>query len=131
MTYGTHQLEIEEAEKALLAEEAEERHTIDDYWRDTAQQARRLESLAAKAPAGGPIYKECLDIAEFLIGKNIAYGNSALSPIGIFSSTTAREQIAIRIDDKLNRLKNGKNYPGDDNILDLIGYLVLYRLTSK
>lgn len=104
--------------------------SIDNAWADTAQQARRLETLALESPSGNKILKECYNLAEFLIQKNIAYGDSALKPIQIFSKTTAKEQIAIRIDDKLNRLTNGGEYPGDDTILDLIGYLVLYRIAT-
>lgn len=88
-----------------------------------------LIRLANDAPAGVEILDECLEMAEFLINKNISYGNSALEPIGIFSKSSANEQLATRIDDKLNRLKNGKKWIGDDTILDLIGYLILYRIS--
>lgn len=77
------------------------------------------------------IRKECEDLAEFLIAKNRAYGNSFQQPIGIFAKTTPVEQLKIRIDDKLNRLKNGSEFPGDDTILDLIGYLVLLRVLTN
>jgi len=48
-------------------------------------------------------------------------------PINIFSKSTPKEQIYIRIDDKLNRIHKGKEYASEDTILDLIGYLVLLR----
>lgn len=91
----------------------------------------KLNRLALQAPSGHALLDECLDIAETLIEKNIAYGDSALNPIQIFSRTSNAEQIRVRIDDKLNRLKNGSEYPGDDTVFDLIGYLILYRIASK
>ena len=66
-----------------------------------------------------------------LLEKNISYGNSALSPLSIFSNNNAGEQLDVRIDDKLNRIKNAEGYPGDNDIDDLIGYLVLYKVAKS
>ncbi len=66
-----------------------------------------LQLIATDAPSGSRIIRECLEIAEMLINKNISYGDSALSPIRIFSQADNQEQIKIRIDDKINRIKNG------------------------
>lgn len=82
-------------------------------------------ALIARAPSGMDILTVCIDLAAFLAGKNISYGDSALNPIGIFSKASPREQMFNRIDDKLNRIKNGSEYPGDDTIVDLVGYLIL------
>ena len=73
----------------------------------------------------------CVNIAEMLIEKNKSYGNSALNPIRIFSKASPIEQINARIDDKLSRLKSGSEYPGDDTIDDLIGYLILLKIKQK
>jgi hypothetical protein len=70
------------------------------------------------------------EIRTLLIEKNHAYGNSALDPIRIFSKADALEQLNVRIDDKLSRLKRGSN-AGEDVILDLLGYLLLYRIQQK
>jgi len=67
-------------------------------------------------------------IREFLIEKNKAYGNSALNPIRIFSKADTKEQLNVRLDDKLSRLCRGKEYPGDDDELDILGYLILKRM---
>jgi len=67
----------------------------------------------------------CDSLRSLLIEKNNAYGNSALDPVRIFSRASAMEQILIRIDDKLSRLSKGSEYPGDDTIMDLAGYMVL------
>lgn len=77
------------------------------------------------------ISNECQRIARLLIEKNRAYGNSALEPNNIFSRATATEQLATRIDDKLNRIKKGHEFPGDDTLIDLIGYLILYRIARS
>jgi len=39
-------------------------------------------------------------------------------------------QIDCRIDDKLSRLARGSEFPGDDTVLDLAGYLILRRIVS-
>jgi hypothetical protein len=77
------------------------------------------------------IMNECLDFADFLIKKNRAYGNSALNPCRIMSKADTLEQLYVRIDDKLNRLMNGSDYPGDNDIQDLIGYLILLQVAKK
>ena len=74
------------------------------------------------------IKKECDQIAALLITKNQSYGNSFAEPINIFSKQPPEEQLAIRIDDKLNRLAKGSTFQNEDTILDLIGYLVLLRV---
>jgi hypothetical protein len=71
------------------------------------------------------IREVCLELADFLKEKNIAYGNSAIAPIRIFSKTDPADQINVRIDDKLNRLFQGKQYPGDNDLWDLAGYVIL------
>ena len=77
------------------------------------------------------ISEECNQIYEMLVAKNEAYGNSVFEPIGIFAKTDWENQINTRIDDKLCRISKGSEYPGDDTILDLIGYLILLRVGRK
>ena len=93
--------------------------------------ATDLQMLALDAPSGNAILDQCLEIAEMLIKKNISYGNSALNPIRIFSKAESREQIRVRIDDKLNRIQNDQAFPGDNDIDDLIGYLILLKIANK
>lgn len=75
----------------------------------------------------------CDEIKQLLLTKNANYGNSALDPVRIFSRASAEEQILVRIDDKLSRIKRGAGILGDDEdvINDLIGYLVLYKVISS
>lgn len=73
----------------------------------------------------------CQELYEFLAAKNEAYGDSALNPVRIFSTADATEQLKVRIDDKLNRLLQGKEYDGDDTVKDLAGYLILLMVAQK
>ena len=72
-----------------------------------------------------------LEIKTMLIEKNRAYGDSALEPVRVFSKSDTVEQIYVRIDDKLSRIQRGHEYPGDDTIFDLIGYLVLLLIAKE
>lgn len=71
------------------------------------------------------------DLGDLLVAKNAAYGNSALDPIRVFSTASPVESLATRIDDKISRIAKGHEFPGDDTINDLIGYLVLFRLARE
>lgn len=66
-------------------------------------------------------------ISDLLIDKNNKYGNSALNPVRVFSSSDTEEQIKVRIDDKLSRIKSSQSNEDEDVIDDLIGYLVLLK----
>jgi hypothetical protein len=83
---------------------------------------------ANTAPSGLRILGQCLKTAKMLVDKNISYGDSALKPIRVFSKADNLEQIKVRIDDKLNRIVNSSSYPGDNDIDDLIGYLILLKI---
>ena len=77
------------------------------------------------------IKKVCDEVAEFLIQKNRAYGNSAEKPVRIFSRMDTIDQIHVRLDDKLSRIARGSEYQGDDTELDIIGYLILKRAIKE
>ena len=66
-----------------------------------------------------------LKIKDLLISKNKKYGNAALEPIRIFARADNVEQIKVRIDDKLNRIKQGHVNDDEDVLMDLLGYLIL------
>jgi hypothetical protein len=72
----------------------------------------------------------CDEIKEMLIKKNKSYGDSAIDPIRIFSKANTDEQIKIRIDDKLSRISRGSEFYGDNDIDDLIGYLILFKVSK-
>lgn len=76
------------------------------------------------------IAETCDSIKELLLSKNKKYGDSALSPLRLFSSSSSVEQIFVRIDDKLSRISRGCGLVGTDEdvIDDLIGYLILAKI---
>lgn len=73
----------------------------------------------------------CEEIKEMLLAKNRKYGNSALEPLRIFSKAETLEQINVRIDDKLSRVKSAQADEDEDVELDLIGYLILKRVAKR
>ncbi len=73
---------------------------------------------------------ETSDFDEMKQSLRRAIVNSALEPARIFSTADSAEQLKVRIDDKLNRVKNNQGYAGDNDIDDLIGYLVLYKIAK-
>jgi len=74
----------------------------------------------------------CDQIADLLIAKNKAYGNSAIKPLRIFSRAPVIEQINVRLDDKLSRIAcGGANFEGEDTEMDLVGYLILKQIAKQ
>jgi len=73
----------------------------------------------------------CDEIKELLLTKNRKYGDSALNPVRVFSKASPLEQLKVRIDDKLSRLKNAQDDEDEDVVTDLIGYLVLYKVAES
>jgi len=69
--------------------------------------------------------KELSMLEKMLIEKNEKYGNSALKPLRIFSSSDSVEQINVRMDDKLSRIYNQKDTDDEDAELDFLGYFIL------
>lgn len=83
-------------------------------------------ALAGDDPVRKAIVEEGMSVISLLLEKNAAYGNSALDPVRIFAkSGTPEDQLYVRVDDKLSRIMRGQAYPGDNDLLDLVGYLVL------
>ena len=78
------------------------------------------------------ICEVCTEISAHLVRKNNDYGNSFADPVGIFSKLSPLDQINVRIDDKLKRIKNSgdKNF-NEDTELDLVGYLILKRVLLR
>jgi len=71
------------------------------------------------------------EIGELVVAKNEAYGDSAVDPVRIFSKATPVEQILVRLDDKLSRFARGHSYPGDNDIDDIMGYLILLKIAKE
>ena len=66
---------------------------------------------------------------KLLIQRNLAYGDSALSPVRIYSKASLKEQLLVRIDDKISRIVRGQN-AGEDVAGDLMGYFVLLTIAE-
>ena len=78
------------------------------------------------------IAKVCDDIKALLLEKNAKYGDSALNPKRIFSSSGSTEQILVRIDDKSRIATRGfRGEQDEDTLSDLIGYLVLLKVAAR
>lgn len=81
----------------------------------------------------GESFEDKVDEVLLFVGstikeKNRKYGDAALNPLRVFSRSSPEEQLRVRIDDKLSRVKNRQNDEDEDPILDLMGYLVLYKI---
>ena len=88
------------------------------------EKQKTSETPQAKSPQDS-IIEVCDSIKELLLEKNRKYGNSALNPCRVFSKADSVEQLKVRIDDKINRIKNEQTDEDEDVVKDLIGYLVL------
>ena len=78
------------------------------------------------------IARVCDDVKQLLLQKNMKYGDSALNPIRVLSKAGPTEQILVRIDDKLNRVKQGNILEDDEDVvMDLIGYFVLLKISLE
>jgi hypothetical protein len=73
----------------------------------------------------------CDEIKEMLIAKNKSYGDSALNPVRVFATSDSVEQLHVRIDDKLSRITRGGAFVGDNDLDDLIGYLILLKIARE
>ena len=72
------------------------------------------------------------NIGNLLKSKNEAYGNTSLNPPKIFSKLDSTEAICAIIDDKIMRIKNkGLVSATEDTVTDLIGYLLLLKMSMK
>ena len=116
-------------ESAALVEEGRPGYRLEDALRrldyeNHREQAASLGAAGEENPREA-IIRVCNELRDFLVEKNKAYGNSAFEPINIFSKLPPIEGVLIRIDDKLKRIRNGKSYPGDNDLKDLAGYLIL------
>ena len=78
------------------------------------------------------IARVCDNVKQLLLQKNMKYGDSALSPIRVLSKSGPIEQILVRIDDKLNRIKQGGILEDDEDVVtDLIGYFILLKVALE
>lgn len=97
-----------------------------------AYTAEMMKPLEGDLPSFEQNVRRITDqIADLLIAKNKAYGDSALNPIRVFSKSDRIEQLNIRIDDKLSRIQRGTDFEDEDTVRDLAGYLVLRLIAEE
>jgi len=106
---------------------------IEDFYGDAIKGKSIINLPTIESVKGGSstqlIASKCDELKNLLISKNLKYGDSALSPTRIFSKSSTIEQLKVRIDDKINRIKNnGVLSDDEDTIMDLAGYLILFRI---
>ena len=92
-----------------------EDETIDEMFKNNAPMSNTQEKISQ-------VYDS---LKEVVLYKNTMYGNSALEPLGIFAKDRSTNSILVRLDDKLQRIKNSSEIRKND-IADMIGYLSLF-----
>lgn len=76
-------------------------------------------------------FNTLMKIKALLKDKNEKYGNAALEPLRMFAKADAQELIKVRIDDKLNRIRQSLSDEDEDVYQDLLGYLILLKITEN
>lgn len=92
---------------------------------------KKLEDIENYTDTQKKIKEICDEIAKLLINKNKKYGNSALEPKNIFYKGNAENSILIRLDDKIGRIINSNDGIRTNDIVDIIGYLVLLLISKN
>ena len=77
------------------------------------------------------IIQECEALKVLLLEKNRKYGDSAINPTRLFSKASPVEQINVRLDDKISRIKSSQSDEDEDVELDILGYLILKRVAKR
>ena len=115
---------IEDPSKRMMRNMANKGKTPVEYEMD-------VFTLVQQAPMGEEIAGAFYELMMLMLEKNIAYGNSLFEPVRVFSDADPAEGARVRIDDKLSRFMRGSDYPGDNDIVDLINYLVALRIIES
>ena len=98
---------------------------------EASSPAEACGKFLCRGGTAGAIKSKCDELKAMLLEKNRKYGDSALNPCRVFSRANAVEQILVRIDDKLNRIRNRQNDEDEDVVMDLAGYLILLMITKE
>ena len=91
----------------------------------------RMNPAKKTLPFGARIEVLMSETKKMWVEKNRKYGNSALEPVRIASKASAEEQLLVRIDDKLSRLKSAQNDETEDIWTDLLGYIILLKMSRE
>lgn len=99
--------------------------------RRALQQSHKDISLSSMAVA---IDTLCDTVQAKLLEKNTAYGNSVLDPVRLFCKSDRIQQINVRLDDKISRIKRGHALSDEsllDTEFDMLGYLILKSIALR
>jgi hypothetical protein len=124
--YSDSEIELVEEQPNRTYYEAQDR----DYDQEEPPLAPWERGLIG-TPFEQNVHRHLNKIADILIAKNKAYGDSALNPIRAFSKASRIEQLNVRIDDKISRVQRGTDFEDEDTVRDLIGYLVLRLIAEE
>lgn len=123
---GTPPADWEKSATEMLSEFKKDLHAAGTHIPQHPSQ--KIED-ATPQPSNRKAFEREIDaIAALLKKKNAAYGDSVLNPVRVLSEASVEDAIRVRIDDKLSRLKRGQEFPGEDVLLDLAGYFLLWKL---
>lgn len=95
------------------------------------QKQNEMDDTARKRDSQAKISDMCDRLKNLLLEKNRKYGDSALNPCRVFSKSDAVEQLKVRMDDKLSRIRNAQSDEDEDVYMDLAGYLVLMMVARE
>ena len=98
--------------------------------RDIAAQAQDIDEPRIDGSREEEIRYLFNQLKRFLLEKNRRYGDSALTPVKVFSKAAANDALLVRIDDKISRIKNSSIIRKND-VVDLVGYLSLYMIQRE
>lgn len=98
---------------------------LGDGWTTREAQNAIDDALGGENASAYHLALTGLMLTHLLLKKNAAYGDSALNPLSVFSKAEVRDRLAIRMDDKLNRIAKGHAFGMENERIDLAGYLIL------
>jgi len=100
-----------------------------------AKKRAPIGTMAAMLGTASPIIRDAVvflsGVANTLLRKNLAYGDSIGDPIMMFSQATTEERLRSRIDDKLSRIIRGDGSGDENDMGDLVGYLAMLYAAKK
>tara|TARA_B100000427_G_scaffold24823_2_gene18426 strand:+ start:24733 stop:25014 length:282 start_codon:yes stop_codon:yes gene_type:complete len=71
------------------------------------------------------------ELRELLMQRHRHHGDSAFNPVAVFHKGSAEERLRVMLDYKLTRFSGGSKALEEENINDLIGYLILLKISRR
>jgi|TARA_B100000809_G_scaffold6296_1_gene6391 hypothetical protein len=67
-------------------------------------------------------------VHAILMERHENHGDSVFAPVKLFSTISPRERLMVMLDTKLSRYQHGARELSEENLNDLIGYLILLKI---